>query len=275
MKNLFLLLIGTFLLASCTKEAPVKTPSFDAEKFVHDHQQKVDQAAKQFADAGDGNLIFTEADFTEICRLENEVLNVFTDEELRACMPVGKRNLLAYDYKLWYLREKLNGQGRISEGGTVETFAIRQNGPAVTDANADVLAQVIAASGTTVGINSSLNLWRPINDPGTVTNFDVTRALLSIQQSTSFDTFVEYVPESVVFEFQVSGGNWLIAADIITTNPAGISNTIHYGNDSPNGPLIWNPTLNSPGDDDLIQGPLPSGVLSIAANGLTPPAPLD
>lgn len=119
-------------------------------------------------------------------------------------------------------------------------------------------------------------MYRPTGDTGAVTYHDVARAFLANIQGGNFDTAIEYDPSSVVFEFQVSGGNWLIGADITYTNPQTLeTEVIHYGSDSPYGPLVWNPTLNSPVDDDVIEGPLPNGVYSISANGLVPPAPID
>lgn len=275
MKKFFFFLLSLFLLASCQKEAQHENANFEPEIFVSKYQAMNHDASVKFADPMDGNLIFTESEFRMICDTEDHYLNVFTDDELRSILPVGAENKMPYDAKLRFLREKLSPSGRITEGETVETYSIRQSGPARWDATNDIVAQVMAASGTIVGVNSSLNMWRPINDNGQVTAFDITRAISGVNQAHALDTAVEYDPESVVFEFQVSGGNWLISADIISTDFAGQSTIIHYGMDSPNGPLIWNPTLASPADDDLIQGPLPGGILSIAANGLTPPAPID
>jgi hypothetical protein len=136
------------------------------------------------------------------------------------------------------------------------------------------LAQVLAASGTTVGIKSSLNVFRPINDNGTITFTDIYASQIR-QPLVVADQIVEYLPESVVFEYEVSGGNWLIAVDIVRNVGGVISDTTHYCFDCPNGSLIWNPTLSSPADDDVIEGPMPYGVVQISANGLVPPAPIE
>lgn len=266
----FSMLLSLFFLASCEKDQPVKN---DWNSFVSEYQNKVEATANQFADGPEGSLIFSESEFQAICRAEDSLLNIWSDEDLRYCMPVGHPNHLSYAEKLSYLRSKI--AGRTVEDQTIETYFIRWNKPPFFDATPDIVAQVIAASGTTVGVNSSLNYWKPINDTGNIVYNDILRAMAGVNQTTSMDTYLEYVPESVVFETQVSGGNWLIAVDIVVTDFAGQTSTVHYGMDSPNGPLIWNSTLSSPADDDRIEGPLPGGYIQMIANGLTPPAPLD
>jgi hypothetical protein len=279
MKNLFYLFAMILVsVSACSKNSFAEHPREIVDSPLEIESKilaTVQNAAFQNGDAFEQSIIFTRAEFDSICALENASLNLWSDEVLRSVMPIESPCNLSFNERYRILKDAAGSNRSLSEGSTVETYMLRSSGPARFDATADVVAQVIAASGTTVGVNSSLNLWRPTfpSDAGTVTSFDITRALSGVNQASWLDTSVEYDPESVQFEFQVSGGNWLIAADIIVTNHAGQTTVISYGFDSPNGPLIWNPTLNSPADDDLIQGPLPNGIVSISANGLTPPIP--
>ncbi len=280
MKNIFVLLLGVFAVSAiaCTKEKVNDPPSYSILSPQEKADQillRIDSASRAFGDGIEQNAILTEEQFLEICAVEDMFLDIWTDSDLRYVLPVGTANILPYEVKLRYLQESIPDNLRITanEGSTVETFLVRSNGPARFDATPDIVAQVLAASGTTVGRFSSLNLWRPTVpfDTGTVTAFDITRAMAGVNQSGSFDFAAEYIPESVVWLYAFSGGNWTIEADIIVYNGAMIADTIHYGMDSPFGELIWNPTLDSPAQDDVIQGPLPGGILSISANGLTPP----
>lgn len=281
---LSIMALGVLMVAfdSCTKaeekelaknEIAILSPQEKADLILNN----VSQASLAFADGDrEDSMILTEAQFTEICAMEDAHVNIWRDEDLRTVLPVGTRNNIPFEDKLLFLRQFIPASiRRVEDGGTTETYQVR-NGNAWFDTNPDIIAQVIAASGTIVGTKSSLNLFRPAGDTGAVTYHDVARAMLGNIQNGIFDIALEYDPTSVVFEFQVSGGNWLIAADIIYTNPqTGQTETLQYGSSSPNGPLIWNPTLNSPVQDDVIEGPLPSGVLSLSANGLVPPAPID
>ena len=153
MRKLFVLLSCLFLLASCQKESIRENATFEPELFVSKYQSLTDDAAAKFADPMDGSLIFTEFEFKMICDTEDHYLNVFSDDELRSMLPVGKASTIGYDEKLRFCREKISPFGRIDEGSTVETYSIRQNGPARWDASADVVAQVMSASGSIVGIN--------------------------------------------------------------------------------------------------------------------------
>jgi hypothetical protein len=213
----------------------------------------------------------------EICRIEDQKMNIWSDEDLRKCLPVGGKNNFDYQSKLLFLLEKIPSEQRTTEGQTVETIILRSGKAPLFDSSPQIVAQTIAASGTIVGIHSSLNFWRPTfpADNGAVTAFDVTRALIAYNNTSFLDNAVEYDPTSVEWLFEVSGGNWLIGATITAYSAGGTPTVYQYGLDSPLGPLVWNPTLNSPADDDLIQGPLPGGVVAIAANGLTPPLPTE
>jgi hypothetical protein len=281
MKNLLYLFAMVLVsVSACSKNSmsensrPLTASPFDVEEKILSDVQK---ASVQNGDAFEQSIIFTRAEFDSICELEDATLNLWSDELLLSVMPVESPCTLSYKERYRLLKDAAGGSRFIGEGNTVETFMLRSSGPARFDATPDVVAQVIAASGTTVGVHSSLNFWRPTfpSDAGTVTAFDITRAMSGVSQSSWLDTSIEYDPESVEFDFQVSGGNWLISADIIVTDNAGQSTIVSYGFNSPNGPLIWNPTLNSPADDDLIQGPLPNGIVSISANGLIPPIPAE
>lgn len=269
----FLLLFSSIFLFSCTKQD---------EQIVHalspeDHYQKIDQLVTESMMIGDADqdqsIVFTESDFKKICAVENNEINVWSDADIRYVL--GNTSL-SFDEKLKFLREKIPASLRnANEGQTVETVMIRNGKSPLYDSNIDIVAQTLAASGTTVGVHSSLNFWRPSfpSDQGTVTTFDITRSMIAANQSSFLDTAAEYDPTSVEWEFEVSGGNWLIGATIVVYNSAGIPTNYQYGMDSPLGPLVWNPTLGSE-NDDVIQGPLPNGIVSISANGLTPPVPV-
>jgi hypothetical protein len=273
MKNLFymLIFIGTFFF-SCQKQDPPVVHAATPDE----HYQKIDQlvtGVQMFGDADqDQPLIFTESDYRLICRTEDNHLNIWSDEDIR--MVLGNSQM-TYADKLRFLREKIPASQRSVEGETLETVALRNGRAPIFDSNPDIVAQTLAASGSIVGVQSSLNFWRPSfpSDNGAVTTFDITRSMIASSQQSFLDNAVEYDPNSVVWDFEVSGGNWLIGATIVVYNSAGIPTEYVYGMNSPLGPLVWNPTLDSPASDDVIQGPLPNGVVSISANGLTPPPP--
>jgi hypothetical protein len=261
--NLSLLLvisICTLLFASCTKniERNIKTP-FSEEKRIND---LVNSSNDPNVPLNDEPTTFTDEQIVEIYRNQN----IWTLEEIES---VIRDRSGSFEQKYDFLSKKIE---RNNMESTIESFSKRQTG-FIQDSNPNHLAQMIAAAGTIVGVKSSLNIFRPTNDNGTVTFFDIFIAERR-QVTQPQDALVEYLPESVVFEYQVSGGNWLIAADIVT-NFGVIPDTIHYCFDCPNGSLIWNPTLNSPANDDVIEGALPYNIVSISSNGLIPPIPLD
>jgi hypothetical protein len=234
---------------------------FDVEKKI---QQLVESTVDQNVPLHDESTNFTE----DQIRIITDNQDIWTYEEIKNVIQ-DKNATYEEKYRILSSKIPLN---RIENESTLETFCKRSRGY-IIDSNPNHLAQVIAASGTVVGIKSSLNVFRPINDNGTVTFTDVTFAQ-SRQAIVNADQIVEYLPESVVFEFEVSGGNWLIAADIVHNISSNVSDTIHYCFDCPLGSLIWNPTLSSPAEDDVIEGPLPIGVVQISANGLVPPVPI-
>jgi hypothetical protein len=260
LKFLFLSLLVIFSLGSCSKEEAVsgKTP-FSEEARI---KAIVDAVVDVDAPLHDEPLTFSNDQIRTI--YENQ--SIWTLEEIES---VIRDRSASFQEKYARLAQKID---RTSSETTIESFQKRSTG-FIQDSNPDHLAQVLAAAGTTVGQRSSLNIFRPINDNGTVTFTDIfvaeRRQAVQVQ-----DNLVEYLPESVVFEFQVSGGNWLISADIVR-NVGSISDTISYCFTCPSGPLIWNPTLDSPANDDVIEGPLPNNIVSISSNGLVPPVPLD
>ncbi|CAB4139108.1 hypothetical protein UFOVP350_42 [uncultured Caudovirales phage] len=251
---------------ACTKEEHAEN---NPEQV---YQEMLEKYSATVPDEGvEESLTITHAQLDELAMAQT----FWPREVLEMVLPVeGNRSRPAtYQERLEVLRSYL--PERSEDAGTVETWIRRQNAPALRDATADVVAQVFAAMGTTVGTRSSLNIWRPVNDAGTVTFHDGAFALSALNQSGNFDSYAEYLPESVVFEFEVSGGNWLIGATVIRNNATGLQpDTVVFGFNSPNGPLIWNPTLSSPSDDDWIEGPIHPGygITAIAANGLVPPA---
>jgi hypothetical protein len=255
-----IILIITLLFVGCTKniERNIRTP-FSEEKRIND---LVNASNDPNVPLNDEATSFTDEQIVEIYRNQN----IWTLEEIESV--IRDRNS-SFEQKYVLLSQKIE---RNNLESTIESFSKRQTGY-IQDSNPNHLAQMIAAAGSIVGVKSSLNIFRPINDNGTVTFFDIYIAERR-QVAQPQDKLVEYLPESVVFEYQVSGGNWLIAADIVT-NFGVIPDTIHYCFDCPNGSLIWNPTLNSPADDDVIEGALPFNIVSISSNGLVPPTPLD
>lgn len=267
-----LLLISSVFIFSCTKQdEPILHALSPDEHYQKINQLVADAMLQGDADA-DQSLLFTETDFLKICAVEDNEINIWSDADIRHVL--GNHSL-SFDEKLQFLREKIPASLRnANEGQTVETVMLRTGKAPLYDSNIDIVAQTLAASGTTVGVHSSLNFWRPTFpfDAGTVTTFDITRSMIAANQSNFLDNAAEYDPTSVEWAFEVSGGNWLIGATIVVYNSAGIPTTYQYGMDSPLGPLVWNPTLASE-NDDVIQGPLPNGIVSISANGLTPPPP--
>ena len=247
-------------IAGCSKDyaKEIKNPFAEERRIL----ELVEANADLNVPLHDEPTTFTDEQILEIYRNQN----IWTLEEIQSV--IGDRNS-SFEEKYAFLSQKIE---RNTLEATIETFCKRQTGY-IQDSNPNHLAQMIAASGMFVGTKSSLNIFRPINDNGTVTFFDIFIATRR-QAVQPQDNIVEYLPESVVFEFQVSGGNWLIAADIVKTI-GGISDTIHYCFDCPNGSLIWNPTLDSPADDDVIEGALPLNIVSISSNGLVPPQPID
>jgi len=253
-----------FSVSAChkqTQESIIDKDPFEVEKQI---TELVDNTFDPSVPLFDEPTTFTE----EQIRIIYDNQNIWTLEELKDVINDSRSS---FDVKYNKLKAKLPVD-RVENEQTLETFCKRQTGY-IQDSNPNHLAQVIAASGQVVGVNSSLNIFRPINDNGTVTFFDIYISQIR-QAQTIADQVIEYIPESMVFEYQVSGGNWLIGVDIVH-NVGIISDTIHYCFNCPNGSLIWNPTLNSPVDDDVIQGGMPNGVVSISANGLTPPPPID
>lgn len=262
------LMLIAITLISCGK-SEVQKPDFDANQFVEQVQKNV--IASHTGDAlYDQNFDLTTAELEEILTLENQHLNIWSDEELKNALNTSKNSHERYRL----LAEKIPLHLRNNEGSTFETVVIRSGKSPLYDSSPDIVAQTIANFGNTVGVHSSLNFWRPTfpNDNGSVTAFDVTRSILAANQSSFLDNAVEYDPTSVEWGFEVSGGNWLIGATIVAYNAAGVPTFYEYGLNSPLGPLVWNPTLDSD-NDDVIQGPLPNGIVSISANGLTPPVP--
>ena len=269
----------SIIFKSCAKDVPAPSSvKIDHESFLQKTELATLESQQMYGDAPvDESLVFTEDEFLEICRLEDQYLNIWSNDDLKKCLPVGSKNTMDYHSKLLFLLEKIPSAQRTSEGETVETIILRSGKAPLFDSSPEIVAQTIAASGTIVGIHSSLNFWRPTfpADNGAVTSFDVTRSIIANASTSFLDTAVEYDPTSVEWAFEVSGGNWLIGATIVEYSPAGVPTYYQYGFDSPLGPLVWNPTLGSPASDDLIQGPLPGGVVAIAANGLTPPLPIE
>lgn len=265
-KIIFSILTCAFIISatSCTKEmVSEKKNPFDVEKQI---QQLVDQAVDPTVAVNDESTEFTEEQIRLIC--ENQ--DIWSYDEIKS---VIQDKTSSYQDKYSRLASKIP-YDRAEDEATLETFCKRSTGY-IVDSNPNHLAQVLAAAGTVVGTKSSLNVFRPINDNGTITFTDIY--VSQIRQPVVFaDQLVEYLPESVVFEYEVSGGNWLIAVDIVRNiNGGTIVDTTHYCFDCPNGSLIWNPTLSSPANDDVIEGPMPFGVVQISANGLTPPPPIE
>jgi hypothetical protein len=261
-KILFALLSSFLIISSCNKEVVTEKNPLDVEKEI---QRLVDSSIDPSVPVNDESLEFTEEQIRTI--YENQ--NIWTHDEIKSV--IQDKNS-TYEQKYSRLASKIPFD-RVEDEATLETFCKRSVGY-ITDSNPNHLAQVLAASGTFVGTKSSLNLFRPINDNGTVTFTDVYVAQLR-QPIVAGDQIVEYLPESVVFEYEVSGGNWLIAVDIVRNIGGVISDTTHYCFDCPNGSLIWNPTLSSPANDDVIEGAMPFGVVQISANGLVPPPPIE
>lgn len=249
------------LVASCSKptEVTAKNDYFQMEDKINALVDNCDDLSMPMQDEA---TVFTIEQIREVANAQE----YWTYEEVEYAMTSTDSWQCKYDF----LKSKLPSDNRDEDPGAVETFCKRQYGY-IVDSSPDILAQVLAASGMTVGVKSSLNLFRPINDTGVVSISDISFATSRIVPSLA-DTFVELDTSSVVFEFEVSGQNWLIAADIIYRPAVGVEQIIHYGNDSPNGPLIFNPTLASPAQDYVIEGPLPMNIGSISANGLNPPS---
>ena len=264
-KILYILLIPMLVLGftSCTKEAILeKKNPFEIEKQI---QQLVESTIDPSVPIVDESTEFTE----EQIRIITENQDIWTYDEIKNV--IQDKNS-SYEQKYSRLASKIPFD-RVEDEATLETFCKRSVGY-IADSNPNHLAQVLAASGTVVGTKSSLNVFRPINDNGTVTFTDIYVSQIR-QPIVNADQLVEYLPESVVFEYEVSGGNWLIAVDIVRNIGGVISDTTHYCFDCPNGSLIWNPTLSSPANDDVIEGPMPFGVVQISANGLVPPPPVE
>lgn len=264
MKNLILIFLActTMLVAGCSKptELTAKNEHFQWEEKINALVDNCDDLSMPMQDEA--------ATFTleQIRTIADEVADYWTYDEVHYAITSKDSWQCKYDF----LSSKLPNNNRDEDPGALETFCKRPSGYFV-DSSPQLLAQVLAASGMTVGTKSSLNLFRPINDTGVVSAMDISFATSRITPSLA-DTFIELDTSSVVFEFAVSGQNWLIAADIIYRPAPGIEEVIHYGFDSPNGPLIFNPSLASPAPDYVIEGPMPMGVGSISANGINPPA---
>lgn len=264
-KILYILIAPIFMLGitSCQKETLVNSKNpFDVEKSI---QQLVESTIDCTVPINDESTEFTD----EQIRLIAENQNIWTYDEIKS---VIRDKNASYEKKYSQLVSKIPAN-RVEDESTLETFCKRSVGY-IADSNPNHLAQVIAASGMVVGTKSSLNIFRPINDNGTVSFMDIYVAQ-SRQPLVSADQSIEYLPESVVFEYEVSGGNWLIAVDIVRNVGGIFADTTHYCFDCPNESLIWNPTLTSPADDDVIEGPMPLGVVQISANGLVPPIPVE
>ena len=266
MKNIIYTLIipmAIWCLTSCSKESVTEQKNpFAVEKQI---QQLVESSIDTTVPIEDESTEFTE----DQIRIIAENQNIWTYDEIKNV--IQDKNS-TYEQKYSVLSSKIPAI-RVEDEATLETYCRRSRG-FVADSNPNHLAQVIAASGMVVGTKSSLNVFRPINDNGTITFSDIHLSELR-QAVTTADQAVEYLPQSVVFEYEVSGGNWLIAVDIVRNVGGIISDTTHYCFDCPNGSLIWNPTLTSPADDDVIEGPMPLGIVQISANGLVPPIPVE
>jgi hypothetical protein len=262
---LWMLFAVSVIAVACTKVEEQSPPEQVYQEMIQKYSGHVPDEGVEEA------MTLTAAQFDELANAQT----LWPREVLAMVLPVeGNRNRpVTYQERLQILRSHLPDT-RTEDASTVETWIRRQNAPAMFDATSDVVAQVFAAMGTTVGQKSSLNLWKPVNDTGAVTFHDGARAVSALNQTGNFDFYAEYLPESVVFEFEVSGGNWLIGATVIRNNATGLMpDTVQFGFNSPNGPLIWNPTLSSPADDDWIEGPIHPqyGITAISANGLVPP----
>lgn len=276
MKYLFLLMFSfCMLLFSCSKQEVVTTDT--GNTLLETSERMIQESASEYGDGPmDQSTIFSMADAMIICRIEDSTTNIWSDEDVLRVLPIDGPSDMTYLEKLAFLRSKKpSDRNSSSEGLTRECVNLRWNKPPRYDSSPDIVAQTLAASGTFVGQMSSLNFWRPTFpfDAGTVTAFDVTRSMIASQQVLLADTEIEYDPNSIIWEYQVSGQNWIIGVDITTYDSAGQPTIHHFCEACPLGSLIWNPTLDSPADDDLIQGPMPLGYVAISANGLTPPSP--
>lgn len=275
MKHLFLLLFSlSIMLFSCSKQERSTLDKSNSLLVLSEHM--IQESSTNFGDGPiDQPTVFSMDDAMMICSVEDRTTNIWSDEDILKILPIDRPSDMTYEEKLNFLRSKIPVDRSVNEGATRECVNLRWNKPPRHDASLDIVAQTLAASGTFVGQMSSLNFWRPTFpfDAGTVTPFDITRSMIASQQVLLADTEIEYDPNSIIWEYQVSGQNWIIGVDITTYDSAGQPTIHHFCEACPLGSLIWNPTLDSPAEDDLIQGPMPLGYVAISANGLTPPSP--
>jgi hypothetical protein len=256
MKNLILFLFCCVTFMSCKKEA-TKPDVFAVEQSILQKAKDLDEAVPDSVIAlYDEPVFLTDDQIRELAMSQP-----YWREDFLKTVLSGDRS---YMERYGMLKSAMN---RSSSEPKLETFVKRTNGY-IVDSSPDHLAQVVAALGSTVGQQSSLNVFRPINDNGVVT---FTDAMFASSRSTfqTADNLIEV--DTIGFEFPVSGGNWLVSARI-TYRVGTIFQTEEYCFDCPNGSLVWNPTLGSGigVEDDVIVGPMPFNTVSISSNGQVP-----
>jgi len=142
------------------------------------------------------------------------------------------------------------------------TGSINVNGgQAYWDCSPALLAQTISQVGTGVDPRAVNNFYNAGTSINTITMSDVLRAANGVN-NTAFDGIIEVA--DIVFENEVSGGNWLVGAVIVYDGQEYL-----YSDFSGNlGSLIYDP---QDGGAYLI-GPMPGGITSIDITGQwTPP----
>jgi len=156
----------------------------------------------------------------------------------------------------------------ISEETGLETIARKNTGSvnvnggqAYWDCSPSLLAQTISQVGTGVDPRAVNNYYNAGTSVNTITMSDVLRAANGVN-NTAFNSIIEVV--DIVFENEVSGGNWLVGAVIVVD---GIE-YVYSDFTGTNGSLIYDP---QDGGAYLI-GPMPLSITSVDITGQwTPP----
>jgi hypothetical protein len=288
-------------LMSCSKLSSSSPPVEDTGQFV----KKYESAYLESISARPESLALciSESEFTEIVKHHQENCGLWSEHHLRAILPINRSN--SNDPESWrhrvdYLLLMASDQRNDPDHSTIETVITRTSGYQVNDANLEALAMVYASLGQFVGDNVSYDYNRYQGSKGYIGITDIFNANTAYRNASINDALAEVLPESISYEFQISGQEqtWLIAVDIVMgssmewtywnsetnsteTMSIDAGDTLHFGSGTALGPLVINATMsNEPGElpgsftDAIIYGPLPGNITSISILGGFIPQPV-
>lgn len=245
MKNLFaLIVLCATLMISCNKSETVTTVQSDISQDYSKYDVKDALVVEPTL-----NDVIAQIDS---CKLWPHDLvvhvmtsNISVDEKLRLLEPAISRN--TSEDNLETIARKFDGVGNLNSNGSA----------AFWDCSPSLLAQTIAQLGTACDERAVNNYYNAGTSTTSITLSDVLRAANGVA-NTSFNSVIEI--NDLVFEYEVSGNNWIVGA-VITYNGEEYIYSELYGD---NGGLIYAPQQGG----TYLLGPMPGGIVSVDITGV-------